>query len=677
MKRLLLLFSILLVFFRSEAQTVLAAGDLAVIAHNNDNADQIIIVTLVPVLQGTVISITDNAWNGSALTTSEGSWTYTFQSNLSAGTRISLFSTSPGVVISGTWDLSTSGDQIFIYQGAASNPKFIYGLSSRAWVTGSTSLTTSRLPATLINGKSARDFATEVDNGYYNLGTTAGTKDEILLQIGNTSRWTRSNSRYSSFPQVVFSVTPVNTTAEPASQPSAFSASSVQTWTFQVSWAAPAMAPEGYLVLRSLNGEPVTDIPADGVEYTTGDQIGNSKVAFSGSGTSFTQKGSMAASRMYRFAVFSYNGAGTSRNYLQTSPLTGSVLTPATGEGNYYASVSTSSATFVSDLQNRIRNPYTVVDYALFDETMVANFEFADTSSGQKVAACVYSGQRFVYTPPFAWTPTTPFSREHTWCHSWMPSSTSTSTQEYADQHHLFVVNQNNANAVRSNHPLGEVVNVSSSFLGGAYGTDAAGNTVYEPIDSHKGNAARALLYMSLRYNGVNGTDWSFSQLNNAVLPSLNEDPQDLQLLLQWHLQDPPDGVEIARNDYIQSIQGNRNPFVDRPDWVNLIDFNTVSAKYAEVSIGQSKSECSISAFPNPFTEQLTVVIGNSYPTSCRFTIYSYDGRIVYSSLYDLKEGINRLDLGTLDLKDGFYFLTAEAQGSIYSTRVVRISGRP
>jgi hypothetical protein len=195
MKRLLLLFSILLVFFRSEAQTVLAAGDLAVIAHNNDNADQIIIVTLVPVLQGTVISITDNAWNGSALTTSEGSWTYTFQSNLSAGTRISLFSTSPGVVISGTWDLSTSGDQIFIYQGAASNPKFIYGLSSRAWVTGSTSLTTSRLPATLINGKSARDFATEVDNGYYNLGTTAGTKDEILLQIGNTSRWTRSNSR--------------------------------------------------------------------------------------------------------------------------------------------------------------------------------------------------------------------------------------------------------------------------------------------------------------------------------------------------------------------------------------------------------------------------------------------------------------------------------------------------
>lgn len=249
------------------------------------------------------------------------------------------------------------------------------------------------------------------------------------------------------------------------------------------------------------------------------------------------------------------------------------------GQGTYYAGIDTGSASFVTDLHNLIY-PHTQISYDQYDETNVANFASRDTSGGQKTVTCVYSGQNYVYTPPFAWGT---FSREHTWCYSWMPTWGSTSGKEYSDQHHLFPTNQNNANGVRSNHPLGSVTTVVSSYLLSKYGKNSSNQNVFEPRDSHKGDAARALMYMAVCYNGVNGNDWTFNQLNSVTLPGLSEAPQSVDLLIQWHNQDPPDDWERARNEYIYSIQGNRNPFVDHPEYVNLIDFNTLTKKSTAV----------------------------------------------------------------------------------------------
>ena len=247
-------------------------------------------------------------------------------------------------------------------------------------------------------------------------------------------------------------------------------------------------------------------------------------------------------------------------------------------QGTYYNSIDTSSTSFVSELSALIY-PHTKISYDQFDETNVV-FVSRDTTGGQKVVSCVYSGQNYVYTPPFAWTT---FSREHTWCYSWMPTYGSTSGKEYSDQHHLFPTNQNNANGVRSNHPLGNVVTVTSSYLAGKYGQNASGHNVYEPRDSHKGDAARALFYMAICYNGVDGKDWSFNYLNNTTLPALSEAAQNVDLLVQWHNQDPPDQWEKDRNEYIYSIQGNRNPFIDHPEYVSIIDFNTLTKKTSPV----------------------------------------------------------------------------------------------
>jgi len=69
-----------------------------------------------------------------------------------------------------------------------------------------------------------------------------------------------------------------------------------------------------------------------------------------------------------------------------------------------------------------------------------------------------------------------------------------------------------------------------------------------EPRDIAKGNIARALLYMHAEYG----------------LP-LRE---DIELLKAWSRADPPSDQEMSRNDVIERIQGNRNPFIDEPERV-------------------------------------------------------------------------------------------------------------
>lgn len=248
------------------------------------------------------------------------------------------------------------------------------------------------------------------------------------------------------------------------------------------------------------------------------------------------------------------------------------VLVPSLliSQGSYYDGIDTSSSTFVNDLHRLIYNHTKLTYYT----TAVAEYAARDTVAGQKYIICVYTGERYVYTPPFSWGM---YSREHTWCHSWMPSYPSESGPEYSDQHHLFPTNQNKANSVRSNHPFGIVVQVTNSYLEGKLGYNARGKLVYEPRNEHKGDAARALLYMALCYHGENGYDWSFRYLNQTRLPSLGEDSIEVALLLQWHAQDPPDAWERARNDSVYQYQGNRNPFVDHPEYVWLIDFYTMT----------------------------------------------------------------------------------------------------
>jgi endonuclease I len=296
------------------------------------------------------------------------------------------------------------------------------------------------------------------------------------------------------------------------------------------------------------------------------------------------------------------------------------------GQGTYYNALTPSSSSFVNDLKSRIRSPYTRVAYASFDETNVTNFASRDTSGGQKVVTCVYSGHQYVYAGTFTWAT---FSREHTWCHSWMPSNPGEASDEYADQHHLFPTHQNNANGRRSNHPLGIVTTASYTYLQGKLGTNSSGETVYEPRDEHKGDAARALLYMSVRYDGIGGYSWTFNNLNNVILPGQGnpEAPQSVQMLLDWHRQDPPSKWEVDRNNYIESIQQNRNPFTDHPEYVAHINFADLTKLTPSYSAEPSNQPSNLSV-TSPSSTSLTVswtasVAGTQAPSGYLVEIYN------------------------------------------------------
>ena len=224
----------------ASAQTILTAGDIAIIGYNMDDADLVKFVALVDIAAGTQIKFTDNGWNGTALATTKGTVLTHNAVNMA---------------------LSTSGDQVFAYQGAATAPTFIFGLSTKSWVSGSINGSTSRKPAALTNGSTALAFSTERDNGKYNVVTNSGDKATLLTAIANATNWATTDTRISTFPTWSFTVG--GGTSEPANQPTALVFSNITSYKYNVSFTAASPAPTGYLVLRAVNDFPNYD-PVDG-----------------------------------------------------------------------------------------------------------------------------------------------------------------------------------------------------------------------------------------------------------------------------------------------------------------------------------------------------------------------------------------------------------------------------
>ena len=91
----------------------------------------------------------------------------------------------------------------------------------------------------------------------------------------------------------------------------------------------------------------------------------------------------------------------------------------------------------------------------------------------------------------------------------------------------------------------------------------------FEPRDAVKGDVARMLFYIAVRYEGDDGfNDLELSTVSGSAVPRIG----DLDVLLAWNAGDPVDAFEMRRNDRIHAQwQGNRNPFVDHPEWAAAI----------------------------------------------------------------------------------------------------------
>lgn len=169
------------------------------------------------------------------------------------------------------------------------------------------------------------------------------------------------------------------------------------------------------------------------------------------------------------------------------------------------------------------------------------------------------------------------YSREHSFPSSWWGGSSSSTAFQYTDLHHLFPADQY-VNLKKSNFPIGNVSLTSSSWVstnGSMVGTCAEieySGKVFEPIDEYKGDFARAYFYMITRYKDLIPT-WTQNFPTQALAQITEGDNFKawyVNMLLQWHQNDPVSLKEINRNNaiYYNTNQANRNPYVDHPEFV-------------------------------------------------------------------------------------------------------------
>jgi endonuclease I/V8-like Glu-specific endopeptidase len=146
-----------------------------------------------------------------------------------------------------------------------------------------------------------------------------------------------------------------------------------------------------------------------------------------------------------------------------------------------------------------------------------------------------------------------PYNCEHTVPQSWF----SKREPMRGDLHHLFAC-ESRCNSFRGNHAYFDFPDTEATM-------EQCGRREedrFEPI-SGKGAVARATMYFLLRYPGT--IDLDISQMT----------PQRLTILKKWHEGDPVSEYERHRNQAIFEVQGNRNPFIDHPEWVSKLAFES------------------------------------------------------------------------------------------------------
>jgi len=189
------------------------------------------------------------------------------------------------------------------------------------------------------------------------------------------------------------------------------------------------------------------------------------------------------------------------------------------------------------------------------------------------------------------------YNREHM-----IPQSVFNSSAPMVSDAHFIPPTDGKVNGMRADYPHGNVASASwTSQNGSKLGTSAVSGytgTVFEPNAAFKGDIARMYFYFATRYeNTVAGYSFSmFNGTSNKVFTTAFR-----EMLLAWHAADPVSSREIARNNAIYARQGNRNPYIDNPNYVNTIwggtpaDTTAPSVPTGLISSNITQTGCSLS----------------------------------------------------------------------------------
>ena len=275
----------------------------------------------------------------------------------------------------------------------------------------------------------------------------------------------------------------------------------------------------------------------------------------------------------YWFRVYEYNGTGSDTKYLGSTSTGNPAMatTSAATGGGYYSGINGYGTSIKGQLHTLIKNTHTT-QYTYDGAKVQLYYTDEDPANSNNVIE-IYTGWS-INRNSFG-SGTTDWNREHTWSKSHgdfgdvKPAGT--------DLHHLRPCDAT-VNSAKSNKDFdtGGTAYTDASPPPGYTGSTGCFTTTetWEPRDADKGDVARMIMYMAVRYDGDDSNmttdlelvDHTYSDAGSN-LPYYGK----LSTLLQWHYQDPPDAWEARRNNRIEERQGNRNPFIDHPEYAQFI----------------------------------------------------------------------------------------------------------
>ena len=277
------------------------------------------------------------------------------------------------------------------------------------------------------------------------------------------------------------------------------------------------------------------------------------------------------------------------------------------------------------------------------------------------------------------------YNREHTFPQAWFGATGAPLTDLFA-----LYPTDGYSNGQHNNYPYSEVTAPAyTSVNGSKLGTNTfpgfamAGIEArsFEVIDEYKGDIARNYFYIVTRYQN-DMSSWQGNSNANDVLDGTTWPSFDdwyIKLLYRWHLQDPVSQKEIDRNEAVYTIQNNRNPFIDHPEYValiwqctgllpvTLIDFN--ANKYNE-SVVLTWSASRETNFKNYEVERSTDAVNFSFAGIVKgenFANYSFTDK----ELPTVKIVFYRLKMVDMDGKISYSKIVSVRLNKLFSSAVV------
>ena len=372
---------------------------------------------------------------------------------------------------------------------------------------------------------------------------------------------------------------------EPTAQASGLNFGTISSNSIQASFTGGTA--DKYLVVQSTNSS-LGASPADGVTYSAGNILGNGEVLQYSNSTSINSLGLIENTTYYYFIFASNDICSGGPDYLSTNPLTGSATTEQNGNSNYYANIGNETCENLKTALHNLIKDHTSVSYNSLWTHYQTTDDHLNDSGNEVIVWDMYSDNpngsenEFTFVSEQCGTYQSEgdcYNREHTFPKSWWGGSTS--PPQYTD---IFTVIPADGwiNGVRNNNPYGEVQSGTETQItnnGCRLGSSSISipgysSSVFEPTDDYKGDLARGYFYMATRYENVIAGWENFTSESDAVLDGTSYqvfEPWMLDMLTNWHNNDPVDQKEIDRNEAIFAIQGNRNPFIDHPEYVASI----------------------------------------------------------------------------------------------------------